>query len=225
MKSFLYKHRQLIYPYIDEFNKVNKSKGVKIYKRSFYAISALPPIDFFEKLKEFHSIKSGILYINSSEKTKSVDVVDVLEEELIDNNISEFDLEIKIKNKSPLGMMKAFKAYFEKINELQKYDSYAIEGVTKSGTVKKITPDSITREFEAEIEVNNQGLYNIVQIFNEMEEVITSNNPLESSGNRRLNNSLLLKDVKNVEKAIKQIAEAINKPQEDKEETIKRKAE
>lgn len=217
LKSFLYSHRQLIFPYIDEFNKKNLYKEASLYKRGFYSINSLPPIDFMEKLKEFKSIKSGILYINSSEKkSPNNDVIEKLEEELNDNEINEFDIEVKIKNKSPLGMVKTFEKYFNKMIDIQKYDDYAIEGVTKAGATKKITPDSITREFDIEVNVNVNGLSSLDDIFKGMENIILYNNPLVDK--EEFDQSFFIKDDISVQKKIQEIANTINKPEETSEE-------
>lgn len=216
LKSFIYQHRNLVYPYIDKINNKNKNSKFCISKRSFYSIASLPPVDFFEKLKEFKSIKSASLFINSSERDNPIDVVAALENELNENNLHDFNLEIKIKNKSPLGMVKTFKKYFEKISELQKYDSYAIEGKTEAGSTKKITPDSYTREFESVVKRNGKGLFNEEQLIEAMQKVINSeDNPLLDSKNT-FDSNLLLKgdDLEIVQKEAEELIESANNNKE-----------
>ncbi|WP_445478003.1 hypothetical protein ACULLL_16715 [Lysinibacillus irui] len=224
LKSFLYSHRHLIYPYIEEFNRKNLANKASLYKRGFYSINSLPPIDFIEKLNEFKTIKSGILYINSSENNQgNNDVIQKLEEELNDHEINEYDIEMKIKNKSPYGMVKTFEKYFNRMMEIQKYDDYAIEGVTKSGATKKITPDSITREFDIEVQVNSKGIPNLDDIFNGMESIILHKNPLVDK--EEFDQLFFIKDDTSVQKKIQEIANAINKPEETQEEERTEQAE
>ncbi|MER2132602.1 MAG: hypothetical protein ABS896_09330 [Carnobacterium inhibens] len=216
LKSFLFSHRELIFPYIDAFNILNDEAVIS--KRSFYRLTSLPPVDFFEKLKEFQSIKSGIFYIDSSEREESVDVVQKLEDELDDNSIDEYDLEIKIKNKSSSGMVKTFEKYFKKMIELQKYDSYAIEGVTESGSIKKITPDSITREFEIMVAYNANGLPKLDHMFNGMENIIVRNNPIETKD--LLSGITHVEDDADVLEKIKYLAKRCNENKEDEEKSV-----
>lgn len=220
LKLFINKHRSLIYPYIEQFNNEHLVKKATLSKRPFYTLTTLPPIDFFEKLKEFKSIKSGILYINKSEKTEPTDVIKGLEEELNDYEITDYDVEIKIKNKSPLGIKKAFEQYFKQVKELQKYDSYAIEGVTKVGSVKKITPDTFTREFEVLIEKNSSGLLNQIQIVEEMQKIINSKaNPLYNDEKENtFSSTYLLKEVSDIQNEIDKILSGYDKPQKTEEE-------
>ncbi|MEK4091709.1 hypothetical protein [Viridibacillus sp. FSL H8-0110] len=217
LKSFFYKHRNLIYPYVDEFNTKNKSEKVIIYKSRIFTIASLPPINFFEKVSEFKSIKNGVIYINTSETPKGeVDVIKKLEDELEEHKIEDYDLEIKIKNKSPRGMVKVFEKYFEGMINAQKYDFFAIEGVTKSGATKKINPDTITRDFDIEVEINGNGIRVLDDIHRGMEEIVENENPL--SANRKINQSFLIKDDTNVWSKIEEISNSINQSEKSEEE-------
>jgi len=216
--SFLYMHKHIIYPYINHFNKLNNEKPFIIHKRSCYRLQTLPPINFMEKLKEFTKIKSAILALdNPLEKTNN-DVSDVLDNELSENNIEDYDLEIKIKNKSSKATVKVFEKYFKSIIEQQKYDSYAIEGKLENGKSKKITPDTITRDFYAKVKINKNGEPSMDDIFERMNKIIKSDNPL--CGKKSTPNVISAGEDKNVELDIqKEIAER-NKDESRETETI-----
>lgn len=180
--SFLYMHKSIIYPYIEKFNKLNTKKPLVIHKRSCYRLQTLPPINFMEKLKEFKRIKSAILTLDNPPERVNNDVSDKLDEELEQNDIEEYDLEIKIKNKSNSSTVRAFEKYFTSIIEQQKYDSYAIEGILENGKSKKITPDTITRDFYAEVKFNDNGYPSIDDIYNRMINIIKTENPIFRKG-------------------------------------------
>ncbi len=180
--SFLHSHRKLIYPYIEKFNEENKEQPFVIHKRSAYRLQTLPPIEFLEKLGEFSKVKSAILTLDSNTEKDQVDVSRILDRELENNAIEDYDLEIKVKNKTGRGMVRVFREYFATIIEQQKYDSYAIEGTLENGKTKRISPDTITRDFFAEVRYNESGEASMSDIFNRMTEIIANENPLEGKG-------------------------------------------
>ncbi|WP_260511254.1 hypothetical protein [Priestia megaterium] len=217
LHTFLHSHKELIYPYIDEYNKINNPNGLKIHKRSCYRLVNLKPIDFLEKLKEFRKIKSATLTLDSTTEKKRVDVSKMLDSELETNGIDEYDLEIKIKNKSGRTMVSVFEKYFESIIEQQKYDSYAIEGELENGKQKKITPDTITRDFFAQINHNTNGEPSMEDIFNEMTKIISKNNLLE--GKSSTPNSTMVGENKDVEMAIEERISQRNEDTADQQKT------
>ncbi|UJL48318.1 hypothetical protein KFZ58_15665 [Virgibacillus sp. NKC19-16] len=182
LHTFLHLHKNLIYPYIDEFNKLNKSHPFIIHKRSCYRLQTLPPINFMDKLQEFQKVKSAVLTLDDTTDKSDVDVSETLDAELQNNEIEDYDMEIKIKNKTGRSMVKVFERYFESIIVQQKYDSYAIEGVLENGKTKKITPDTITRDFYAQVSHNSNGIPSIDDIFNRMIDIIKNENPLADKG-------------------------------------------
>ncbi|MFI8493316.1 hypothetical protein ACIGC1_10455 [Peribacillus butanolivorans] len=202
LHTFLHSHKELIYPYIDEYNKINKEKPLVIHKRSCYRLVNLKPINFIEKLKEFKKIKTATLTLDSTTEKKAIDVSKMLDAELDNNGIDEYDLEIKIKNKSGMAMVKVFEKYFESIIEQQKYDSYAIEGELENGKQKKITPDTITRDFYDSVNHNSNGEPSMEDIFKAMTKVISRNNPL--SGKLATPNSTMVGENSDVERAIQE---------------------
>ncbi|PEJ35947.1 hypothetical protein CN689_05675 [Peribacillus butanolivorans] len=202
LHTFLYSHKELIYPYIDEYNKINKKNKLTIHKRSCYRLINLKAINFLETLKEFKKIKTATLTLDNTTEKNSVDVSMILDRELKKNGIDDYDLEIKIKNKSGLNMVKVFELYFESIIEQQKYDSYAIEGELNTGKQKKITPDSITRDFYIKIEHNSNGEPSMGEIFEEMTRIISKDNPIE--GKKTTPNSTMVGENKDVEMAIQE---------------------
>lgn len=177
--SLLFRHKGIIYPYIDKFNKLNYEKPFVIHKRSCYRLQTLPPINFMEKLKEFTQIRSAILTLDSSTEKGNIDVSKALDNELEENDIEEYDLEIKIKNKTRRSMVKVFEKYFNSIIEQQKYDSYAIEGILENGKAKRITPDTITRDYYADVRINSHGIPSSDDIYRRMLNIIKNENPLK----------------------------------------------
>ncbi|WP_077618300.1 hypothetical protein [Bacillus sinesaloumensis] len=177
--SFLHTHKDIIYPYVERFNEKNNEHPFVIHKRSCYRLQTLPPIEFMDKLREFTKVKSAILTLDSNTEKDKIDVSQVLDSELEENNIEDYDLEIKIKNKTGRSMIRIFERYFESIIEQQKYDSYAIEGVLENGKTKRITPDTITRDFYAEVRYNANGEASMEDIFNRMTAIINNENPLQ----------------------------------------------
>ncbi|PED17647.1 hypothetical protein [Bacillus toyonensis] len=198
LSTFLYSHKKIIYPYIDKYNEINKDNGLTIHKRSCYRLTTLPPVNFFDKLKEFTKVKTATLTLDSTTQTR--DVSKVLDSELEGNGIKEYDLEIKIKNKTGRSLVKVFEKYFAAIIEQQKYDSYAIEGVLKNGKSKKITPDTITRDFDTDVRFNSHGEPSIEDIFNGMTTIINKKNPI--SQKTATLNSTMVGENKDVEVAI-----------------------
>ncbi|MCG3418949.1 hypothetical protein [Oceanobacillus jordanicus] len=182
LHTFLHLHKNLIYPYIEKFNQLNSQHPFVIHKRSSYRLQTLPPIDFMDKLKEFTKIKSAILTLDHTTNKKAVDVSKMLDEELEENEIEEYDMEIKIKNKTGRAMVSVFEKYFESVIEQQKYDSYAIEGELNNGKTKRITPDTITRDFYGKVEYNINGEPSTDDLFNRMIEIIKQENPLIGKG-------------------------------------------
>lgn len=200
LHTFLHSHKDLIYPYIDEYNRINRAKPLVIHKRSCYRLVNLKPINFMEKLREFRTIKTAILTLDNTTEKQEVDVSRMLDNELEQNGIDDYDLEIKIKNKSGLGMVTIFENYFESIIEQQKYDSYAIEGILEGGKQKKITPDTITRDFYVGVEHNSNGEPSMQEIYNEMARIILRDNPLQGKGSTP--NSTMVGDNDDVQMAI-----------------------
>jgi hypothetical protein len=200
LHTFLHSHKDLIYPYIEEYNELNKENGLVIHKRSCYRLVNLKPINFLEKLKEFKKIKSATLTLDSTTEKKAVDVSQMLDKELGNNGIEEYDLEIKIKNKSGRTMVNIFEEYFQKIIELEKYDSYSIEGELENGKQKKITPETITRDYFIKVNHNSNGEASIEDLAREMSKIISHNNPITEKTSTP--NSLMVGDNKNVEMAI-----------------------
>lgn len=178
LSTFLHSHKKLIYPYIDKFNDINKDNKLMIHKRSCYRLTTLPPVDFLDKLKEFTKVKTATLTLDST--TEKRDVSEVLDSELEENGIKGYDLEIKIKNKTGRSTVRIFEKYFTSIIEQQKYDSYAIEGVLTNGRSKKITPDSITRDFYINVKVNSSGQPSMEEVFNGMSTIILKKNPIKN---------------------------------------------
>ncbi|MBE7123994.1 hypothetical protein [Bacillus cereus] len=198
LSTFLHSHKKLIYPYIDKYNELNKNNSLMIHKRSCYRLTTLPPVNFFEKLKEFTKVKTAILTLDSTTQTR--DVSEVLDAELEENGIKEYDLEIKIKNKTGRSLVKVFEKYFASIIEQQKYDSYAIEGVLTNGKSKKITPDTITRDFDIDIKFNSNGEPSMEDLFNGMNKIMLKKNPI--SNKTATPNSTMVGEDKDVEVAI-----------------------
>lgn len=218
LHTFLYSHRKLIYPYVEKFNRLNSDTGLRIHKRSLYRLTTLPPIQFMEKLKEFKRVKAATLTLDSSTEKRKVDVSEMLDEELDDNDIHDYDLEIKIKNKSGFAMINTFEKYFEKIIELQKYDSYAIEGELESGRTQKITPDSITRDFEAHVRHNASGEPSLSDLTREMANVIVMKNPISKDKGATPNIKPLGDDNEvrlAIQKEVKKINETIEESSEE----------
>lgn len=182
LQTFIHSHKNIIYPYIEEFNKLNSEAPLTIHKRSCYRLTTLPPINFMEQLREFSKVKSAILTLDSTTEKRGVDVSQILDQELEDNEICDYDLEIKIKNKTGSSLVRVFQRYFEAIIEQQKYDSYAIEGELENGKSKKITPDTITRDYYGEIRYNSNGEASSEDIFSRMTRIITYENPLQKNG-------------------------------------------
>lgn len=216
LHTFIHYHKSLIYPYIEKYNKVNKENKLEIHKRSCYRLKTLAPIDFFKKLNEFRHIKSAILTLDNTTEKDEVDVSKILDKELDDNGIGEYDLEIKIKNKSPMGMVRVFEKYFETVMEQQKYDSYAIEGVLHNGVTKKISPDTLTRDFFADVEFNLNGEPSMSQVYSGMVNVIQYENPLKGKGPTP--NSILVGEDRDVEKAIQELIDKRNQDTSSKEQ-------
>lgn len=216
--SFLFMHKSIIYPYIELFNKLNHEKPFVIHKRSCYRLQTLPPIDFMEKLNEFSQIKSAILTLDNPPEKRNNDISNKLDEELEENNIEEYDLEIKIKNKSKKSTVKTFEKYFNSIIEQQKYDSYAIEGKLKNGKSKKITPDTITRDFYAQVEVNHNGVPSMSDIYKRMIEIINVENPLQNKGGTP--EIIPVGEDENVESEIQKNIEERNKNHTIEEKTV-----
>jgi hypothetical protein len=216
LHSFIHYHKSLIYPYIAKYNKVNAKNKLEIHKRSCYRLVTLPPINFFNKLKEFRHIKSAILTLDNTTEKNEVDVSRILDQELEDNGITEYDMEIKIKNKSPMGMVRVFEKYFETVQDLQKYDSYAIEGILHNGRTKKITPDTLTRDFFADVEFNVNGEPSMSQVYSGMVNVITYENPLKGKGPTP--NSVSVGEDKDVEKNIQSLIDERNQDSSSKEQ-------
>jgi hypothetical protein len=200
LHTFLHSHKDLIYPYIDEYNKINKKSGLIIHKRSCYRLINLKPINFLEKLKEFRKIKTATLTLDSTTEKGKVDISQMLDNELDTNGIDEYDLEIKIKNKSGRNMVSVFEKYFQSIIEQQKYDSYSIEGELENGKQKKITPDTITRDFYSKVNHNTNGEPSMDDTFNQMSRIISNNNPLR--GKTSTPNSTMVGENIDVEMAI-----------------------
>lgn len=218
LHTFLHSHKDLIYPYIDKFNKLNNEHPFVIHKRSCYRLQTLPPIEFMDKLKEFTKVKSAILTLDYTTDKKAVDVSEILDDELKENDIEEYDMEIKIKNKTGKSMVRVFEKYFESIIEQQKYDSYAIEGELNNGKTKKITPDTITRDFFAKVEYNINGAPSTDDIFKRMIQVIKQENPLAGKGGTP--NIIPVGDDANVKKQIQEIISERNQNTGGQEQTI-----
>lgn len=218
LHTFLQSHRKIIYPYIDEFNKLNKDHPFVIHKRSSYRLQTLPPINFMDKLKEFAEIKSAILTLDHTTEKRDIDVSEILDKELEENDIEEYDMEIKIKNKTGRSMVKTFEKYFEAIIEQQKYDSYAIEGKLKNGKTKKISPDTITRDFFAKVEYNINGEPSSDDIYSRMTEIMKTENPLDGKGGTP--NIIPVGEDANVKKQIQKVISERNDNQGSQEKTI-----
>ncbi|MFK3938929.1 hypothetical protein ACI2JA_15625 [Alkalihalobacillus sp. NPDC078783] len=219
LHTFLYSHRKLIYPYIDKVNQLNSDRSIKVHKRSIYRLTTLPPVQFMDKLKEFKKINSAIVTLDSTTEKKDIDVSEALDIELDKHEIDNYELEIKIKNKSGYSMVKTFEKYFAKVIELQKYDSYAIEGQLESGRIQKITPDSITRDFEAHINHTPLGEPSISDLTREMEKVIRFKNPISEDKGPTPNYMPLGKD-EAVETEISSYAQQINENYKKESEVI-----
>ncbi|MDD9149241.1 hypothetical protein OYT88_11820 [Sporolactobacillus sp. CQH2019] len=216
LHTFLSYHKNIVYPYIDEFNRINKKTPLKIHKRSCFRLLTLPPVNFMEKLKEFTEIKSAILTLDSTTEKKKVDVSEILDKELEDNEINKYDLEIKIKNKSGKAMVKIFERYFEKIMDLQKYDSYAIEGKLLNGKIKRISPDTITRDFYTDVEYNDNGEALMSSIYNQMADIILHDNPINGKG--MTPNIKMVGENNNVDMAIQKEISVRNQDRPDQQE-------
>lgn len=216
--SFLYMHKSIIYPYIEKFNELNNKNPLVIHKRSCYRLQTLPPINFMDKLKEFRRIKSAILTLDNPPERINNDVSHKLDEELEQNDIEEYDLEIKIKNKSNGSTVRTFEKYFATIIEQQKYDSYAIEGILENGKSKKITPDTITRDFYADVKFYNNGYPSVDDIYNRMINIINTENPIYRKGGTP--NIIPVGEDENVEVGIKKEIEQRNKVETSTKKTV-----
>ncbi|MTW85638.1 hypothetical protein F3157_08175 [Virgibacillus dakarensis] len=216
--SFLHTHKDIIYPYIEKFNELNSGNPFVIHKRSCYRLQTLPPINFMDKLREFTTVKSAVLTLDHSTEKSQVDVSQKLDEELEDNEIEDYDLEIKIKNKTGRSMVRTFERYFESIIEQQKYDSYAIEGVLANGKTKRITPDTITRDFFAQVRYNANGEASMDDIFGRMTDIINNENPLRDKGGTP--NIIPVGENSDVESAIQRKITSRNQNTEDQQQTV-----
>lgn len=217
LHTFLHFHKELIYPYIDKFNQLNTQRSMVIHKRSSYRLRTLPPIDFFDELREFTKINSAILTLDSTTDKSTVDVSQILDKELEDNDIAEYDLEIKIKNKTRNRMIRVFETYFEEVIRQQKYDSYAIEGVLENGKTRRITPDTITRDFFGDVRYNANGEPNISDLYDVMYRIISRENPL--SGKTGTPNIIPVGEDRDVNLAIEQKISERNEDTAGQEET------
>lgn len=208
LHTFLHSHKEIIYPYIEKYNDINKEAISKIHKRSCYRLMTLPPIDFLEKLKGFKKIKSATLTLDDATEKRNVDVSSILDKELEQNDIEDYDLEIKIKNKTGGSMVKVFEKYFSAIIEQQKYDSYSIEGELKNGKTKKISPETVTRDFYISVVFNSNGEPSIQDVFRGMEKIILRENLLPSKTSTP--NSIMVGENSEVEEKIKKIIASKN---------------
>ncbi len=171
-----------------------------------------------DKLKDFTQIKSAILTLDSTTNKKKIDVSKMLDDELEENDIEEYDLEIKIKNSTRLSMVKVFEKYFKSIIEQQKYDSYAIEGLLENGRSKRITPDTITRDFYTDVWVNSNGIPSIEDIYTKMNNIIYKENPLNGKGGTP--NIIPVGEDLDVELAIQEEITKRNQDKTGKEQTV-----
>lgn len=217
LHTFLHSHKNIIHPYIDYFNRINKANNLIIHRRSCYRLLTLQPIDFFESLRDFRTVKSAILTLDSTTRKKNIDVSQVLDTELENNGIGEYELEIKIKNKTGRNLVNVFERYFEALIIQQKYDSYAIEGILNNGKSKKITPDTITREFFVDVEYNINGIPSMSDVLNGMIRIIKQQNPInEYKGSTP--NAIMVGEDESVQSAIQKEIEVRNQDTSSQEE-------
>ena len=126
-------------------------------------------------------ITHATVKLNENTDKASKDVSRILDDELNNSGIEEYALELKIQNKSGRAMVSTFKRYFERIRELQLYDSFSVKGrLRKNGREVTINQNSITRDFEVEVSCNSKGIISIQDVYDEMTNIIKNENPVSS---------------------------------------------
>lgn len=213
LKSLLYRHKELIYPYIEEYNSLNKKEKDKffaIHKNVSYKLTTLPPIDFFKKLEDFSKIKKATLFLDKDTDKTKIDVSEALDRELLANEIENYGLEIKIINESPKGMIKVFGDYFKRAIELEKYDAFSIEGTLPNGKTRTITPETLTKEFFIpNVEIKPNGRFSDTDIFGGLRDIIQRDSPIV--GKASTSEAKSVGDCYHVEKSIQALIDERNK--------------
>lgn len=217
--QFMRLHKSLIYPYVAKFNEINSQSNLVIHKNSMFQVVSLPPKDFFEQLAEMDRITHATVKLDENTDKGSKDVSRILDDELNENGIEEYALELKIQNKSGRAMVSTFKKYFERIRELQLYDSFSVQGrLRKNGREVTINQNSITRDFEVEVSCNSKGVISMQDVHNEMTNIIKNENPISAQKNNI--NWVMVGDNKDVKEAIQsKIAEYNERESEETEQT------
>ncbi|KWZ68341.1 hypothetical protein [Bacillus altitudinis] len=181
IQKFFRYHRELIYPYIEEFNKNNRP--IKIYKNSFYRINSLPSKSFFDEIEEFSTVKEAFYY-------KDISLGEGANNQAADlmyhyNNASENGVsgvtrvKVSFQNKIPKGSVKHVVSYFQRLFESQNYDGIGVSGKLNSGRHRTIELENIQRAFDISVEHSDTGIVSLQDLIKEMVQIAKRDNPVK----------------------------------------------
>ncbi|MEC1663376.1 hypothetical protein [Bacillus halotolerans] len=181
IRKFFRYHRELIYNYIETFNK--EYSPIKIWKNSFYKINSLPSKTFFEEIEEFSTIKDAYYYKDVSEGTgANNEAADLMYHynNATQNGISGVTrVKVSFENKVKKGSVKHVAAYFKKLFESQNYDGIGVSGQLNSGRQRTIELENIQRAFDISVEHNESGTPSLGDLSKEMVKICKRDNPLK----------------------------------------------
>lgn len=151
-KYFTY-FENLLEPYRKKFNELNKL-GKQIYKSQLFSVTSLPPIDFFEELRNMQKIKEASFTIAKEDISESLDVLDALKE--IDEHntfdIEDVEISISLKNKTSRNFVQDFERLFKIMNLSESYDNLKIRGKHNFGDMRTIKNNMPIRTFDCNVD-------------------------------------------------------------------------
>lgn len=156
LKRYFTRFEFLLEPFRDKFNELN-DKGQQIYRNRMIRVLSLPPIEFFEEIKNMEKIKEASFVVNRDGVSDTFDIIKELKE--LDENkglkSKDVEIEISLKNISGKKLVKDIERLFTILNKDETFDDLKVKGKYNTGKMKTIRNNMPIRTFEINVDYGN----------------------------------------------------------------------
>lgn len=175
LNTFFNKYRFVIYEYIEQWNKVNKEIGLKIYKQPAIKIDSLPSTDFFDELDKLINVDEFAYTYNPSgaNDTPNFEDVEIFSETELQRK--DFKERKKFKNIAKKPIVNEVKKIYENLSYKSNYDEWYVKGENQNHKTIVVKPELATRT--EHIKLNNINQINIKELLEKISDILKVNNP------------------------------------------------
>ncbi|MBC2176477.1 hypothetical protein HCB27_07610 [Listeria booriae] len=170
INSFVYRNKKYVKKWVKNYNKLNltsiaEKTFIEIKLRTFLNVCPLPNVEFIDELDNFLRIKKFKIIIESPVEENSMKNTLVTLSKLVKNeenkpeNMGQTHYAVEyIMDERGKGLdSKKAKRFLKNIYSSNMYDNIQVEGQSLDKKQKYLTPDSVTKRFYIESEVDIDG--------------------------------------------------------------------